>query len=95
MANSPFSWAQKRTLHTQECFRILRSTSVLLDEQVQSEYHSNYIRKMMHSGYDAKFRGEVANSAKSAYKKLLALHEEGKNMYRNRSEMQDAKSSKL
>ena len=95
LASSALSWAQKRTIHTQECIRILRNTSVWLGEQVQNEHLNNYMKKLMNSGYSAKFRGEVVCSAKNAYMKLLALHKEGKNMYRNRGEMQQAKSSKF
>ena len=91
LASSALSWAQKRTIHTQECIRIMRNTSVFLGEKVQNENLSTYMKKLMCSGYNAKFRGEIVKSAKNAYKKFLILHEEGKNMYRNRKEMQDYK----
>ena len=91
LASSALSWAQKRTIHTQECIRIMKNTSVVLGEKVQNEYLSTYMKKLMHSGYNAKFRGEIVKSAKSAYKKFLNLHKEGKNMYRNRSEMEECK----
>ena len=94
LADSALSWSQKRTIHTQECLRILRNTSVLLGEQVQNKHLSNYMKKLMLSGYSAKFRGEVVCSAKNAYKNLISLHEGGKNMYRNRAEMLECKSVK-
>ena len=94
LADSALSWSQKPTIHTQECLRILRNTSVLLGEQIQNKHLSNYMKKLMLSGYSAKFRGEVICSAKNAYKSLISLHEGGKNMYRNRAEMLECKSVK-
>ena len=36
LANSALSWPKKRTIHTQECLRILKNTSVCLGEQIQN-----------------------------------------------------------
>ena len=94
LASSALSWAQKRTIHTQECLRIMRNTSVFLGEKIQNENLNFYMKKLMYSGYNAKFRGEVIKSAKNAYRKILVLHKEGKNMYRNRKEMQECKVKK-
>ena len=73
LADSALSWSQKRTIHTQECLRILRNASVLLGEQVQNKHLSNYMKKLMLSGYSAKFRGKVVCSAEIAYKNLISL----------------------
>ena len=72
----------------------MRNTSVFLGENIQNENLNIYMKKLMYSGYNAKFRGEVIKSAKNAYSKILVLHKEGKNMYRNRKEMQECKVKK-
>ena len=68
LADSALSWAKKRTIHTQECLRILKNTSVSLGEHVQNVNLSKYMLKLKMAGYTSKFREEVVRSSKNAYK---------------------------
>ena len=95
LASSALSWTQKRSIHTQELLRRMKNTSVLLDEKVQNDHVSMYLLRMKKCGYNQKFRTEVFKSAKSAYKKIFEKHKyENVPMYRNRRQLDEAKSLK-
>ena len=94
-ASSALSWTQKRSIHTQELLRRMKNTSIYLDEKVQNEHVSMYLLRMKKCGYNQKFRSEVLKSAKSAYKKIFEKHKyENIPMYRNRRQLEEAKSLK-
>ena len=86
LANSALSLKSKRTILTQECLRRLRNTKVELGEMVQKKYLNESMIKLKNSGYNKKFRIEVANSTLNAFEKIL---EDDKNeikpLYRARS----------
>ena len=94
LANSALSWPKKRNIHTQECLRILKNTSVCLGEQIQNMHLSRYMLKMKMAGYNSRFRGEIVKSTKNAYKIWLGQKKNGQFLYRNREEMVKAKKLK-
>ena len=96
LASSALSWAQKRSIHTQEILRRLKNTSKELDDEVRNAYVSKYLYRMKKCGYSQKFRIEVLKSAKHAYKLIIEKSKkENEPMYRNRKQLLESKKHKL
>lgn len=67
----------KRIIMTQEVPRVLLNCSRLLPwEQTVSHVNSMVVR-MQYSGYDQQFRYEVVRSAIDAYRRILAMDQQG------------------
>ena len=76
---------QKRTILTQECLRRLRNTKVELGRATQNKHLNKFMLKMKNSGYSAKYRKEVLNSALGAFDQMLKDDSTGKKpLFRNR-----------
>ena len=76
---------QKRTILTQECLRRLRNTKIELGAEVQNKYLSEFMIKLKRSGYSAKYRIEILDSAKNAFENMIKDDETGiKPLFRNR-----------
>ena len=76
---------QKRTILTQECLRRLRNTKVELGKETQVKHLNKFMLKMKNSGYSAKYRKEILDSALRAFEHMLAEDSTGKKpLFRNR-----------
>ena len=85
LADSALSFAKKRTILTQECLRRLRNTKRELGPEVQRKYLNIFMLQLKNSGYNAKFRKEVLDSALKAFQKMVKDDQDGiKPMYRSR-----------
>ena len=92
LANSALSWAQKRTILTQEGIRRMKNTSPLLGEEVQNEHLSKFMLKLKNSGYSEKFRAEIVKSVKKAYELIVLKDITGERpMYRSRHQIEKEK----
>ena len=95
LASSALSWAQKRSIHTQEILRRLKNTSEDLGQEVQNSHIANYLLRMKLCGYSQKFRKEVFLSAKNAYKEIYQKSKsENTPIFRNRKELDERKKLK-
>ena len=95
LASSALSWAQKRSIHTQEILRRLKNTSEDLGQEVQNSHIANYLLRMKLCGYSQKFRKEVFLSAKNAYKEICQKSKsESTPIFRNRKELDERKKLK-
>ena len=81
LANSALSMAQKRTILTQECLRVMRNTKIELGEHVRNQHLSRFMIKLKNSGYSKKFRIEVLDSAIKAFEKMIQDDKKGNNHY--------------
>ena len=63
-ADSALGWSKKRTIHTQECFRILKNTSVSLGEHIQNVNLSKYMLKLKMAGYSTTFSKKLSEAPK-------------------------------
>ena len=76
---------QKRTILTQECLRRLRNTKLELGKEVQVKHLNNFMLDMKNSGYSAKYRTEILDSALLAFEKVVNDDKAGiKPLYRDR-----------
>ena len=72
-ARSALSWNSKRTILTQEVLRILLNCSTELPWEVVVGHVNHMMMRLQFSGYNAKFRMEVVNSALKAYDNIRRL----------------------
>jgi hypothetical protein len=76
---------QKRTILTQECLRRLRNTKLELGEEIRTKHLNNFMLNLKNSGYGAKYRTEILDSALTAYEKIVSDDKAGrKPLYRSR-----------
>ena len=95
LVSSATSWHQKRTILTQEAIRRLKNTSESLGVEAQNRHLNVFMRKLQISGYNEKFRGEIVNSAKMAYEKMLLNDQNGlKPLFRDRKQIEEDKKVK-
>ena len=86
LASSALSFNKKRTILTQEGLRRLRNTKKELGQEVQKSHLNQFMLKLKHSGYNYKFRTEIADSILNAYEKILESDKTGvKPLYRSRT----------
>ena len=85
MSDSAIPSQQKRTILTQECLRRLRNTQVGLDKQVQEKHLNEFMINMKNSGFNAKYRKEIVDSAFKAFDEMVKADEAGtKPLYRDK-----------
>ena len=85
LSDSAIPAKQKRTILTQECLRRLRNTKLELGSEVQNLHLNEFMLKLRRSGYSAKYRLEVLNSAQQAFDKMVKDDKDGiKPLYRSR-----------
>ena len=83
LENAALPHSQKRTILTQECLRRLRNTMVDLGEETQNKHLNNFMLKLKNSGYSAKFRTDILDSALKAFEKIMKDDQDGiKPLYR-------------
>ena len=88
LADSALNWQQKRTILTQEALRRLKNTSVELGQSVGKSHLTNFMLKMKDSGYNERFREEIAASALKAFEMIIENDKKGiKPLHRNREQM--------
>ena len=71
MADSALSFAKKRTILTQEFLRRLRNTKLELGSKVQQKHLNQFMVQVKNSGYNIKFRKEIADSGFKAFDKMV------------------------
>ena len=77
---------QKRTVLTQELVRVMLRCSPLLPWTETTKHINNFMARLQYSGYNRKFRAQIAKSALKAYREIKRKDETGeKPMYRNKS----------
>ena len=76
-ARSAVSWSTKRTVLTQEVFRVLLNCSRLLPWKRIVENVNEMVLRMQYSGYSKKFRYEVVDSALKAFRARQRAEREG------------------
>ena len=85
LKDAAISSSQKRTILTQDCLRRLRNTKIELGKDVQVFHLNNYMLKLKHSGYSAKYRAEILDSSFKAFEKMVEDNRNGvKPLYRSR-----------
>ena len=77
LSDSAIPAKQKRTILTQECLRRLRNTKLELGSEVQNLHLNEFMLKLRRSGYSAKYRLEVLNSAQQAFDKMVKDDKDG------------------
>ena len=70
-AESAMDDRTKRAILTQEGVRRLLNTSVEFPKEVTDDILSDYMQKLLNSGYEQKFRTDILMSVKNAHKKIL------------------------
>ena len=60
----------KRAILTQEGIRRLINTSEVYPKDVTDEILSDFMQKLLNSGYDQNFRGEILASIRAGYQKI-------------------------
>ena len=86
MSDSAIPSQQKRTILTQECLRRLRNTQVGLDKKVQVKHLNKFMVNMKNSGFNAKYRKEILDSAYKAFDEMVKADESGlKPLYRDKT----------
>ena len=86
MSESAIPSQQKRTILTQECLRRLRNTQVGLDKKVQVKHLNKFMVNMKNSGFNAKYRKEILDSAYKAFDEMVKADESGlKPLYRDKN----------
>ena len=84
-ARSALPWNCKRTILTQEVFRILLNCSRELPWETVVAHVNHMMLRLQYSGYDQKFRTEVVKSVLTAYNRLIELDASGETpLYRPR-----------
>ena len=71
MKDSAAPLQQKRTVLTQEGIRRLKNCKRELEWEEKAFHMSKFMQKLKNSGYDEKFRLEVAKSSVNGYQKNL------------------------
>ena len=85
LENAALPHSQERTILTQECLRRLRNTMVDLGEETQNKHLNRFMLKQKNSGYSAKFRTDILDSALKAFEKIMKDDQDGiKPLYRDR-----------
>ena len=73
--------------------RRLLNTSLEYPKVVTDEILSNYMQKLLNSGYDHRFREDILLSVKNAYKKIMEKHLSGeKPRHRDRDFMKEERA---
>ena len=71
LADSALNAVSKRTILTQECLGRMRNTKVELGKEVKNMHLNNFMLKLKNSGYSAKYRKDILDSATKAFEKML------------------------
>ena len=85
LQNAALPSKQKRTILTQECLRRLRNTKIELGKDIQVKHLNNFMLDLKNSGYSAKYRTEILDSALLAFEKMINDDKAGiKPLFRDR-----------
>ena len=97
LADSAMSFSTKRTILTQECWRVLRNTKVELGPEVQKTHLDRFMLKLKNSGFSHKFRREILDSAFKAFEIMKIEDKNGvKPLYRSRTwNLEERRKKKL
>ena len=90
LSDSAIPSKQKRTILTQECLRRLRNTQVELGKEVQAKHLNEFMIKLRNSGYTAKYRKQILDSAFKAFEEMVKADQSGeKPLYRDKNWKKD------
>ena len=90
LADAALPSKDKRTILTQECLRIIRNTKLELGVDIRNQYLDRFMLKMKNSGYNAKFRKEILDSALKGFDKMIKDDKDDlKPLYRSKNWMKD------
>ena len=69
--------SQKRTILTQECLRRIRNTQTDLGLEVRNKHLNKFMLDMRNSGFSAKYRKQILDSACNAFEEMLKADQNG------------------